>query len=193
MGLHRKRVTDEMPIFEAEMFRRVWWCTYILDRRLALDTGRPFLIQDVNTDVPLCLEVSESWLTAHRNTHQTYKELRGPIAADIRQRSTTPLSHIAAMVDFSRVVGKVWEAHYSASNQDSSSNALTTEYLEFLVSNSVQKEPSRVWSGSKEPFHVQFAGMEWWQIKQKMLMRIVSQEQKSIGHKFTWLTSAPPG
>lgn len=162
-----------MPIFEAEMFRRVWWCTYILDRRLAIDTGRPFLVQDVNTDVPVPLELGEAWLSHHRNTRLTSNQLKKEIEIEIRRNITTPLPHIAAMVDYSRVVGKVWEAHYGAFDQQSISAPLTTEYLEFLVSSTVRKEPSRVWSGSSEPFHVQFAGMEWWQIKQKMLMRIV--------------------
>ncbi|KAJ5080946.1 hypothetical protein N7456_013656 [Penicillium angulare] len=172
LGLHRKRVTDEMPIFEAEMFRRLWWCTYIMDRRLAIDTGRPFLIQDVNTDVPVPLELGVDWLSCHTNTQLTSKQLNKDIEVEVSRGIPTPLSHTAAMVDFSRVVGKVWEAYYGAMDQDASSTPLTTEYLEFLVSNTVQKEPSRVWSGSREPFHMQFAGMEWWLIKQKMLMRI---------------------
>lgn len=162
-----------MSIFEAEILRRVWWCTYIIDRRLALDTGRPFLIQDVNTDVPVPLEVSEEWLSQYIGTTQTAKQLKEEIRLEIDRKSTTPIPHLAAMVDFSRVVGKVWEAHFGALDMNPSSTPLTTEYLEFLVSSTVQKDPSRVWSGSREPFHMQFAGMEWWQIKQKMLMRIV--------------------
>ena len=123
-----------MPIFEAEMFRRVWWCTYILDRRLAIDTGRPFLVQDVNTDVPVPLELGEAWLSHHRNTRLTSNQLKKEIEIEIRRNITTPLPHIAAMVDYSRVVGKVWEAHYGAFDQQSISAPLTTEYLEFLVS-----------------------------------------------------------
>lgn len=173
MGLHRKQVTDAMSIFEAEMFRRVWWCTYIIDRRLALDTGCPFLIQDVNTDVPVPLELSEEWLSQHIETTHTAKQLEDEVKTESDRKPTTPIPHLSAMVDFSRVVGKVWEAHFGALDINASSTPLTTEYLEFLVSSTVQKDPSRVWSGSPEPFHVQFAGMEWWQIKQKMLMRIV--------------------
>ncbi|KAJ5263820.1 hypothetical protein N7478_011425 [Penicillium angulare] len=172
LGLHRKRVTDDMPIFEAEMFKRLWWCTYIMDRRLAIDTGRPFLIQDVNTDVPVPLGLGEDWLSCHASTMLTSKELRKEIEVEINRDVPTPLSHIAAMADFSRVVGKVWEAYYGALDRNAISTPLTAEYLEVLISSTVQREPSRAWSGSREPFHRQFAGMEWWLIKQKMLMRI---------------------
>jgi hypothetical protein len=140
---------------------------------MAIDTGRPFLIQDVNTDVPLPLELDDSWLSQYMNTRCTSSQLHKEIELELQQRTITPLPHIAAMVDYSRVVSKMWEAHYGASDQNRGSSPLTDEYLEFLVSSTVEKAPSRVWSGSRQPFHVQFAGMEWWQIKQKMLMRIV--------------------
>ncbi|KAJ5581061.1 hypothetical protein N7450_007362 [Penicillium hetheringtonii] len=172
IGLHRKEVTDGMPIFEAEMFRRAWWCTYIIDRRLALDTGRPFLIQDVNTDVSLPLELVDSWLSNHIKTHRTGKELETEIEKEISRKITTPVRHIIDMVSFSRVVGKVWEAHYGAMGRNSHPTSLTTEYLELLISSMAQVNSPTELFGSTEIFHGQFAWMEWWQIKQMMLMRI---------------------
>ncbi|KAI1428879.1 fungal-specific transcription factor [Xylaria sp. FL1777] len=38
---------------EADMRRRVWWAVYIFDRTLALDIGRPFMIDDNDCDVAL--------------------------------------------------------------------------------------------------------------------------------------------
>ncbi|KAI0007253.1 fungal-specific transcription factor domain-containing protein [Xylariaceae sp. FL0662B] len=38
---------------EADMRRRVWWAIYILDRTLAMDTGRPFMIDDADCDAAL--------------------------------------------------------------------------------------------------------------------------------------------
>lgn len=163
-----------MPIFEAEMFRRAWWCTYIIDRRLALDTGRPFLIQDVNTDVSLPLELVDSWLSNHIKTRRTGKELETEIEKEISRKITTPVRHIIDMVSFSRVVGKVWEAQYGAMGRNSHPTSLTTEYLELLISSMAQVNSPTELFGSTEIFHGQFAWMEWWQIKQMMLMRIVS-------------------
>ncbi|KAI1084709.1 fungal-specific transcription factor domain-containing protein [Whalleya microplaca] len=38
---------------EADMRRRVWWAIYILDRTLAMDLGRPFVIDDADCDTAL--------------------------------------------------------------------------------------------------------------------------------------------
>ncbi|KAI4862421.1 fungal-specific transcription factor domain-containing protein [Hypoxylon rubiginosum] len=38
---------------EADMRRRVWWAIYILDRSLAMELGRPFMIDDADCDVAL--------------------------------------------------------------------------------------------------------------------------------------------
>jgi hypothetical protein len=51
LGIHLSHIVDEMPQPEAEMFKRIWWCMYILDRRVALVLGRPFLIQDANIGI----------------------------------------------------------------------------------------------------------------------------------------------
>ncbi|KAK4455119.1 putative transcriptional regulatory protein [Podospora aff. communis PSN243] len=46
------------PIIEGEMRRRTWWTIYILDRSLALELGRPSLIDDSDCDVslPACVD-----------------------------------------------------------------------------------------------------------------------------------------
>ncbi|KAI1146309.1 fungal-specific transcription factor domain-containing protein [Nemania diffusa] len=38
---------------EADMRRRVWWAVYIFDRTLALEMGRPYMIDDADCDVGL--------------------------------------------------------------------------------------------------------------------------------------------
>ncbi|KAI0180702.1 fungal-specific transcription factor domain-containing protein [Hypoxylon sp. FL1284] len=38
---------------EADMRRRVWWAIYVLDRSLAMEMGRPFMIDDADCDVAL--------------------------------------------------------------------------------------------------------------------------------------------
>src|SRR6266511_5034433 len=104
-----------MHVFENEMFRRLWWCIYVLDRRLALETGRPFLIQDVNVDTALPLKLGEAWLNTHRESTKTSKELKVEIQMEISREPVTPMPYLTAMIRYSKVVGKVWEALYGAS------------------------------------------------------------------------------
>ncbi|KAJ0153556.1 putative transcriptional regulatory protein, partial [Colletotrichum tanaceti] len=49
-------------VVEGEMRRRVWWTIYILDRSLALDLGRPVLIDDADCDVPLPAGVDDHYI-----------------------------------------------------------------------------------------------------------------------------------
>ncbi|KAL2149695.1 hypothetical protein VTH82DRAFT_8347 [Thermothelomyces myriococcoides] len=44
---------------EAEMRRRTWWTIYILDRSLALELGKPMLIDDLDCDVSLPAAVDD--------------------------------------------------------------------------------------------------------------------------------------
>ena len=51
LGLHTEPVAASF--IEAEMRRRTWWTIYILDRSLAVELGRPMLIDDSDCDVSL--------------------------------------------------------------------------------------------------------------------------------------------
>ncbi|KAM0277563.1 hypothetical protein ACHAQH_005682 [Verticillium albo-atrum] len=50
------------PVIEGEMRRRVWWTTYILDRSLALELGRPVMIDDSDCDVSLPAGVDDHYI-----------------------------------------------------------------------------------------------------------------------------------
>lgn len=50
------------PMVEGEMRRRTWWTIYILDRSLALDLGRPMLIDDADCDVALPARVDDAYI-----------------------------------------------------------------------------------------------------------------------------------
>jgi hypothetical protein len=162
-----------MPVFETEMFRRLWWCIYVLDRRLALETGRPFLIQDVNVDAALPLKLGEDWLTSHRESTQTSKELDVEIQMEISREPVTPMPYLIAMIRYSRVVGKVWEALYGASMTELTSGPLINEYLESLLSKFQREVPPDLVYNPNEPFDIQFGASNWWEIKQKLLIHMV--------------------
>ncbi|KAG7142776.1 Patulin cluster transcription factor patL like protein [Verticillium longisporum] len=50
IGLHRQSTLENMPAVASQMYTRSWWSIYVLDRRLAIESGRPYLIQDSNVD-----------------------------------------------------------------------------------------------------------------------------------------------
>lgn len=158
-----------MALFESEMSRRLWWCVYLLDRRLAIETGRPFLIQDVNVDVGLPRNMSDEELSRY------HKHLPGSDAGeDATAFGSTTVPYLVAMVNYSRVIGKVWEALYGAATSDSTPSPLIHEYLELLITQS-QKEMQPEFT--YDPWHARTRktkGLAWWQIKQQLIMRIVS-------------------
>lgn len=155
--------------FEEEMSRRLWWCIYLLDRRLALETGRPFLIQDVNVDVGLPREVSDERLTKWRAM---------PHAATINEAGTdsslSNVPYLVAMTNYSRVVGKVWEVLYGATTSESTSGPLLNEYLELLITQSQMDIQPRFSHNSNDPTGIELRGLPWRQVKQCLMMRIVS-------------------
>ncbi|KAK5635086.1 hypothetical protein RRF57_010799 [Xylaria bambusicola] len=56
---------------EADMRRRVWWAVYIFDRVLALDVGRPFMIDDNDCDVSLPEPYDDHLLESEGLAHHT--------------------------------------------------------------------------------------------------------------------------
>lgn len=50
------------PVIEGEMRCRVWWTIYILDRSLAVELGRPVLIDDSDCDVSLPAGVDDHYI-----------------------------------------------------------------------------------------------------------------------------------
>lgn len=60
LGLHSE--CGPWPVIEGEMRRRTWWCIYILERSLAVDSGRPLLIDDSDCDVSLPAGVDDAYI-----------------------------------------------------------------------------------------------------------------------------------
>ncbi|KAL4930911.1 transcription factor domain-containing protein [Aspergillus undulatus] len=173
LGLHRDRMLSQMPVFDREMYRRLWWCIYILDRQVSLETGLPFVIQDFNVDTGFPLELSDDWLSRYRDNHETAGALKTKIDTEISARPVTPIPYLVCMIRYSKVIGKVWEALYKAREghlADKSSDALTQEYLEHLISSAERQTPRDLVYNREKPLVEQIAGLDRWQIKQKALM-----------------------
>ncbi|OKP11093.1 hypothetical protein PENSUB_3463 [Penicillium subrubescens] len=167
LGLQRERVVSAMSPFQSQMARRLWWCIYLLDRRLAIETGRPFLIQDINVDVGLPDNVSDEWLTTHKTT-----QLATRVNMSDKEGISTSVPYLIAMTSYSKVIGKVWEALYGATTSEATTSPLLNEYLEHLTTQSqkgLQKEFTH------DPYHednYNSEGLAWWQVKQHLMMRI---------------------
>lgn len=175
-----------MPLYEGEQFRRLWWCVYVLDRRISLETGLPFMIQDVNVDTALPLELSDNWLSRFKDSQLTVADLEFEIQCEVSGKPVTPIPYLATMVRYSRVLGKVWEALYGAKSTDTVSSPLVSEYLEYLVSETEAQAPASMAYNQDDETLEPAEGLEWWQIKQKMLMQIVRALMKT--ERFTVLT-----
>ncbi|PVH76619.1 hypothetical protein DL98DRAFT_387072, partial [Cadophora sp. DSE1049] len=122
LGIHLSKTHDDMSTFDSEMFKRTWWCMYVLDRRVSLVLGRPFMIQDNNITVALPREVD---VATPRSVLDFYH-----MEAESTNLSLIP--YLNVMVGYSRVVGKVWETLFGAES-GSKTSSYVHEYLDSLV------------------------------------------------------------
>lgn len=168
IGLQRNKVVERFSLFESEMSKRLWWCIYLLDRRLAIESGRPFLIQDINVDVGLPSNKSDDWLTMSQlsPSHSWTSEAGNGLCYSI-------VPYLVAMVSYSKVVGKVWEALYGASTSESTPSPLLNEYLEHLIVES-QRTIHEEFTDDFRHKPSKFKGLSWQQVKQRIIMRMVS-------------------
>ncbi|KAI0136831.1 fungal-specific transcription factor domain-containing protein [Xylariales sp. AK1849] len=67
IGLHLE--TGARSRVEADMRRRVWWAVYIVDRVMALELGRPSLINDADCDVTLPEPIDDHFLHSEGPIH----------------------------------------------------------------------------------------------------------------------------
>lgn len=172
LGLHRKSMVEAMSAYNDEMARRLWWCLYPMDRRLAMETGHPFLIQDVNVDVPLPRHISDDWLTRFRDDPRKSHEIEDDILIEATRPCLTTIPFMEAIIKYSRVVGKVLESMYGVGKTESEPNPLLCEYLEQQVFQT-QREVQTEFARHPENMDQQTSSAPWWRVKQRMLMHIV--------------------
>lgn len=161
------------------MFRRLWWCIYVLDRRLALETGRPFVIQDVNVDTTLPLKVDDNWLSMHLEDSRPPTLFPTETQNEAGSDSITPIDYLIVMIRYSKVVGQVWEALYGANVTELASAPLVIEYLETLLSRFQEEVPLELVYHDNQSFEKQKGNVPWWQTKQKLLIYMVCTECKT--------------
>ncbi|RBR20346.1 uncharacterized protein FIESC28_05310 [Fusarium coffeatum] len=50
-GYHRSTANSQMPSERRSRWKRIWWCLYVRDRQIAISTGTPMVINDMDYDV----------------------------------------------------------------------------------------------------------------------------------------------
>lgn len=178
LGIHRCKVVEGISAFNSEIIRRIWWCIYLMDRRLAIDTGHPFLIQDVNVDTPLPRELSDDWLTRYRDEPKTNREIEPEVQEEVARVPLTAVSYLNAMISYSRLVGRVWEGMYSVGRTETAPSPLLRESLEQHIVRAQKEIQPEFLQNYNQPLNWQLSKVPWWRTKQRMLMHIVRANSK---------------
>ncbi|KAG9187029.1 hypothetical protein G6011_10137 [Alternaria panax] len=147
VGINRISTSGRITVFEDESFRRIWWCIYVLDRRLCLETGRPFFILDINTDAALPSDVDDDWMLIHKDLAVPEAGQDSLGLAKPSNDLFSPIAYLKAMIGYSRIWGKVWESVYAAPVAKQPLNNLHREFLEASLDRWRQELPAKlIWT-----------------------------------------------
>ncbi|KAF4955350.1 hypothetical protein FSARC_11884 [Fusarium sarcochroum] len=169
IGLHRQSTIESMPAYYNQLYSRTWWSLYLLDRRLALESGKPYLIQDSNVDTALPLDLSDEWLTRFASRKETISDLQHEVAVEVaRDSSPSCIPYVIAMVRYCRVAGKTWEVLYGVKSSTASMSAMV-EYVDTAIDKLLRTVPICLQYDLDVPYHSQFSTRPRWQVKQTFL------------------------
>ncbi|KAJ5226385.1 hypothetical protein N7468_007610 [Penicillium chermesinum] len=110
IGLH----VDSGPwsAVEAEMRKRLWWCLYAWDRILALEMGKPVLIDDQDCEVDLPCPVEDQYITEDGIIPSGQQTT--PLLATIHVvRSLGQLTRTLRFTTLSRATLETFERHFN--------------------------------------------------------------------------------
>ncbi|KAM0418498.1 hypothetical protein ACHAPD_004857 [Fusarium lateritium] len=169
IGLHRQSTIDSMPAYYSQLYSRTWWSLYLLDRRLALESGKPYFIQDSNVDTSLPLDLSDEWMTRFASRKETIAELQQEVAAEVaRDSSPSCVPYVLAMVRYCRVAGKTWEVLYGVKSSTASMSAMI-EYVDTAIGKLLNTVPMCLQYDIDVSYEAQFSTRTRWQVKQTFL------------------------
>ncbi|KAM6509481.1 hypothetical protein FALCPG4_017135 [Fusarium falciforme] len=159
-----------MPAFYNQLYCRAWWVIYMIDRRIALESGKPFLIQDSNVDTVLPIDLSDEWMTRFSTRNETMAELQHEITAEVgRDILPSPIPYVVAMIRYSRVAGKAWEVLYGVKASSAPTFAMV-EYVDTVLCKLLDTAPKNLRYDPDEPYESQFSTSLRWQIKQTVIL-----------------------
>ncbi|KUM58497.1 hypothetical protein ACN42_g8656 [Penicillium freii] len=110
IGLHID--SGPWPAVEGEMRKRVWWGLYAWDRLLALEMGKPVLINDQDCDIDLPCPVDEQYITEGGNVPDSQQTT--PLLATIHVvRSIGQLTRTLRSATISPATLETFELHFN--------------------------------------------------------------------------------
>ncbi|KAH7153766.1 fungal-specific transcription factor domain-containing protein [Fusarium sp. MPI-SDFR-AT-0072] len=169
IGLHRQSTIESMPAYYNQLYSRAWWSLYLLDRRLALESGKPYLIQDSNVDTALPLDLSDEWMTRFSSRKETIADLQQEIVVEAaRDSSPSCIPYVTAMVRYCRVAGKTWEVLYGVKSSTASMPAMI-QYVDTAIGKLLNTVPTCLQYDTDIPYEAQFGTRTRWQAKQTFL------------------------
>ena len=132
MGYHRSTKNSTMDDHDKSYFKVLWWCLYIRDRQLALSTGVPLVINDLEHDVEDLKREdfhSESiqtadYIIAQASLNQTAASLYLRYCSPTKMRDHNPASQTEAWLDIERALEE-WRVNAPAMNHTSANDCLT--------------------------------------------------------------------
>ncbi|KAF4548073.1 Fungal specific transcription factor domain-containing protein 63 [Elsinoe fawcettii] len=166
LKLHKQASYSRLSAFDDEMLTRLWWILFILDRRLSLESGRPFLIQEANIDVRLPLNISDIWLTRHRTTTSTMQDIKEVVDTELALSQHTVVPYLEALINQSRVATDVWNIVYRSAQNISETMSIVHDSLDTTLDHWWQVLPKFLRYEETTPYQEQFTGMDWWRVKQ---------------------------
>lgn len=159
-----------MSSLDSEMFKRTWWCMYVLDRRVSLVLGRPFMIQDNVITVALPRDIDVSTPGSVFDFYHMETE----------SNNISLVAYLKVMVGYSRLVGKVWETLFGADSGSKTSPHIQ-EYLDSLVHVWMESVPKFLVCDQND-VHQPPISSAYPLFKQRFLIRLVRQEQLGNRH-----------
>ncbi|KAF5581445.1 transcriptional regulatory [Fusarium pseudoanthophilum] len=169
IGLHRQTTIEGMPAYYNQLYSRAWWSLYLLDRRLALESGKPYLIQDSNVDTALPLDLSDEWMTRFASRKERIADLQHEIVVETaRDSSPSCLPYVIAMVRYCRIAGKTWEVLYGVKSSTASMPAMI-QYVDTAIGKLLNTIPICLKYDLDAPYDAQFSTRTRWQVKQTFL------------------------
>lgn len=141
---------------------------------MAIESGRPFLIQENNTDTSLPLDLSDEWLSQFTKRPETARELQAELEVELTTKHVSAIPYLVAMVRYSRVVSKAWELIYGVKASSKQPVSHMIDYADTVLSNLLETLPEDLTYNPDLPTQTQFGSRKRWQVKQTMLLSTVS-------------------
>lgn len=173
---------------------------------MAIESGRPFFIQENNTDTALPLDVSDEWLGRFAGRAETTKALEREVEVEALEKRTTTIPYLLAMIRYSRVVGKAWELIYGVKATSNQPVSHMIDYADTVLSNLLETLPEELTYNPDLP-KTQFGTRKRWQVKQTMLLSTVRLQKylwgqlgecllifyslSSVLHSYVFLSAGP--